>query len=112
MTALRFSAFVALLATATASPAPSAGSAGERALFGSCYGEACLFGSSTHLFGAPKPTANASEEKEKDTTTVIPVKATKTEQLEGANLAFVKTSSTPPATAFINHHPLYASPLN
>ena len=102
MTALRFSAFIALLATATASTAPSAGSAGERALFGSCYGEACLFGSSTHLFGAPKPAVNANEEQEKDTTTVVPVKATKTEQPDGAAAN----------VAFINHHPLYASPLN
>lgn len=110
MTALRFSAFLALLATAAATP-PSAGSAGERALFGSSYGEACLFGSSSHLFGAPKP-AVAKEEQDEDTdTVVVPVKATKTEQLEGAatTTAFVAKASP---TAFVNHHPLYPSPLN
>lgn len=95
MNSLRFTFLAALLATATASP-PSAGSSGERALFGANSGEGALFGTSSHLFGAPKPQPS-KEDKDKDIEAV----------------AFISVSTkkkasvvTPPASAFINHHPL------
>jgi len=66
--------FVVLFATAVfraaaAAPSPNDkrifyhSSEGEQALFGCIHTEDCLFGSSSHLFGIPPPTAK--EEKEK-----------------------------------------------
>lgn len=119
MTTLRFSAFLALLAAATCnastSTPASAGSAGERALFGSSYAEDCLFGSSSHLFGAPKTAGKKTDESKNDSNdinAVVEAKVSSNASESPKGAAFVNNNNKNPS-AFINHHPLYpAQPLN